>query len=53
MIFRKSLDTSGGVQQDDDRFEDMANITPLFKNGQRSEVENYGPVSMTSDEPDM
>ena len=43
MIFRKSLDT-GHVPRD----WRTANITPLFKKGKRSQVENYRPVSLTS-----
>ena len=43
MLFRKSLDT-GCVPQD----WRTANITPLFKKGKRSHVENYRPVSLTS-----
>jgi len=39
VIFRKSVDT-GRVPQD----WRTANITPLFKKGKRSQVENYRPV---------
>ena len=42
-IFRKSLDT-GYVPQD----WRTANVTPLFKKGNRSQAENYRPVSLTS-----
>jgi len=43
MIFRKSLDT-GQVPRDWRN----ANITPLFKHGNRSKTDNYRPVSLTS-----
>ena len=43
LIFRKSLDT-GQVPRDWRN----ANITPLFKHGNRSKTDNYRPVSLTS-----
>ena len=43
IIFRKSLDT--GCIPHDWR---TANVTPLFKKGNRSQAENYRPVSLTS-----
>ena len=42
-IFRKSLDT-GSVPRD----WRSANVTPLFKKGNRHQVSNYRPVSLTS-----
>lgn len=43
MIFRKSLDE--GLVPDDWR---RANVSPLYKSGSRVSVENYRPVSLTS-----
>jgi len=43
IIFRKSLDQ--GIVPEDWR---RANISPLFKNGNRNRAENYRPVSLTS-----
>ena len=43
LIFQKSLDT--GLIPDDWRH---ANVTPLFKKGERYKAENYRPVSLTS-----
>jgi len=43
MILRKSLDQ--GVIPEDWR---MANVSPIFKKGCRSEASNYRPVSLTS-----
>ena len=42
-IFRKSLDT-GCIPRD----WRTANVTPLFKKGNRSQAENYRPISLTS-----
>jgi len=43
MIFRKSLD-EGAVPEDWKR----ANVSPVFKSGCRSGVDNYRPISLTS-----
>jgi len=43
LFFRKSLDD--GVIPDDWR---RANVSPLYKSGSRTNVENYRPVSLTS-----
>jgi len=43
LLFRKSLDD--GTIPDDWR---SANVTPLYKSGSRTNVENYRPVSLTS-----
>ena len=43
IIFRKSLDT-GEVPRD----WRTANVTPLFKKGSKQQVDNYRPVSLTS-----
>ena len=42
-IFRKSLDS--GIAPEDWR---VANVTPIFKKGSKSEPGNYRPVSLTS-----
>ena len=42
-IFRKSLEE--GVIPDDWK---MANVSPIFKKGSRSQVANYRPISLTS-----
>ena len=42
VIYRKSLDT--GVVPDDWR---RANVSPIFKSGNRGKAENYRPVSLT------
>ena len=43
IIFRKSMDE--GIVPDDWR---KANVSPLFKQGSRSQASNYRPVSLTS-----
>jgi len=43
LLFRKSLDD--GLVPDDWR---SANVSPLYKSGSRTNVENYRPLSLTS-----
>jgi hypothetical protein len=43
LIFQKSLDT--GVVPDDWR---IANVSPVYKKGQKSLAENYRPISLTA-----
>jgi hypothetical protein len=43
LIFQKSLDT--GVVPDDWR---IANVSPVYKKGQKSLAKNYRPISLTS-----
>jgi hypothetical protein len=43
LIFQKSLDT--GVVPDDWR---IANVSPVYKKGQKTLAENYRPISLTN-----